>query len=276
MLTGASRVAAAGEREPGTVSNRVKWGNERVMGYYKQVLLLVALVQVPAVFADDRVQQVRTDWAVLQDVQRDFRARRAQLSATEQADYRAYIDRLSRRVADGCEVLRTDGIAPPAEVVCPRELAPAGPVAIDQRGEQTRLEATAELDAELDAGLGDFDQRLLREQERVKAQTPRSASATAGGGAGTGTGDAAGAAGGEASDAGSPSADAARPARPAGTPASGSGRTPPRGSVPADIPNGADDDVVARQIREAAEYETDPQLREKLWDEYRKYKQGTR
>ena len=42
--------------------------------------------------------------------------------------------------------------------------------------------------------------------------------------------------------------------------------------VPADIPDGNDDDVVARQIREAAMRESDPELREKLWEEYRKYK----
>lgn len=42
--------------------------------------------------------------------------------------------------------------------------------------------------------------------------------------------------------------------------------------VPADIPTGNDDDVVARQIREAAMRESDPELREKLWEEYRKYK----
>ena len=41
---------------------------------------------------------------------------------------------------------------------------------------------------------------------------------------------------------------------------------------PANIPSGSDDDVVARQIREAAENEPDPVLREKLWEEYRKYK----
>ncbi|SHF61256.1 hypothetical protein SAMN04487965_2386 [Microbulbifer donghaiensis] len=42
--------------------------------------------------------------------------------------------------------------------------------------------------------------------------------------------------------------------------------------VPADIPSGNDDDVVARQIREAAMRESDAELREKLWEEYRKYK----
>jgi hypothetical protein len=47
------------------------------------------------------------------------------------------------------------------------------------------------------------------------------------------------------------------------------------GSVPSDIPDGRDDDIVARQLREAAMKETDPELRERLWDEYRKYKQST-
>ena len=45
-------------------------------------------------------------------------------------------------------------------------------------------------------------------------------------------------------------------------------------NIPADISDGTDDDIVARQLREAAMQEKDPALREKLWDEYRKYKQG--
>ncbi|MEJ2115626.1 MAG: hypothetical protein P8X88_06170, partial [Gammaproteobacteria bacterium] len=45
-----------------------------------------------------------------------------------------------------------------------------------------------------------------------------------------------------------------------------------KGTAPKNIPSGNDDDVVARQLREAAEKEQDPELREKLWDEYRKYK----
>jgi hypothetical protein len=36
--------------------------------------------------------------------------------------------------------------------------------------------------------------------------------------------------------------------------------------------DGHDDDIVARQLREAAENETDPELREKLWREYEDYK----
>jgi hypothetical protein len=46
-------------------------------------------------------------------------------------------------------------------------------------------------------------------------------------------------------------------------------------SVPADVGDGRDDDVVARQLREAATKEKDPAIREKLWEEYREYKKGT-
>lgn len=43
--------------------------------------------------------------------------------------------------------------------------------------------------------------------------------------------------------------------------------------LPEDIPEDiSNDDIVARQIREAAENETNPELQEKLWAEYRKYK----
>lgn len=60
-------------------------------------------------------------------------------------------------------------------------------------------------------------------------------------------------------------------------PASAAGATAAGGqlagaTVPADIPDARDDDIVARQLREAAQMEKDPKLREKLWDEYRKYK----
>ncbi len=39
--------------------------------------------------------------------------------------------------------------------------------------------------------------------------------------------------------------------------------------------SGDDDDIVARQLREAAEKETDPELKEKLWQEYEEYKRNT-
>jgi hypothetical protein len=38
------------------------------------------------------------------------------------------------------------------------------------------------------------------------------------------------------------------------------------------LPPPKDDDIVARQLREAAEKEPDPELKKKLWEEYWKYK----
>jgi len=37
-----------------------------------------------------------------------------------------------------------------------------------------------------------------------------------------------------------------------------------------------DDDIVARQLREAAEKETDPEIKEKLWKKYEEYKNSTK
>lgn len=41
--------------------------------------------------------------------------------------------------------------------------------------------------------------------------------------------------------------------------------------TPDDIPITVDDDIISRQLREAALAEEDPELRERLWEEYRKY-----
>lgn len=46
------------------------------------------------------------------------------------------------------------------------------------------------------------------------------------------------------------------------------------GGTGASRPPRSDDDIVARQLREAAEKETDPVLREKLWKEYEAYIEG--
>jgi hypothetical protein len=52
-----------------------------------------------------------------------------------------------------------------------------------------------------------------------------------------------------------------------GTTTDGAGNVIP---VPEDVGDGRNDDIVLRQIREAALQEKDPVLREKLWEEYRR------
>ncbi len=46
----------------------------------------------------------------------------------------------------------------------------------------------------------------------------------------------------------------------------------PNGKVPEDIPSADNDSVLEAQIRKAAMNEKDPEVRARLWDEYRKYK----
>jgi len=45
-----------------------------------------------------------------------------------------------------------------------------------------------------------------------------------------------------------------------------------RERTPEDILVMVDDDIIARQLREAALSEEDPALRDRLWEEYRKYR----
>jgi len=42
--------------------------------------------------------------------------------------------------------------------------------------------------------------------------------------------------------------------------------------VPKDVADARDDDIISRQLREAAMQEEDPEIREKLWADYRRYK----
>ncbi|HHJ15992.1 MAG TPA: hypothetical protein ENJ80_04770 [Gammaproteobacteria bacterium] len=248
------------------------------------LFLLLQLVFPAVAGVDELLQRLRADYAALAGAEQDLRRHREQgsMDAFEEADYAAYVAYLRQRLVENCAALQRAGAQPPPDVECPATSGdPARSVAIDQDSEQTRDETTATLEAELNSGLGEFDEKLLREQARVKADRPRSESGSgSGGGAAGGAGGEAGE--GVASDGGSETGGASQSGTRASVPPSGAaggpGSSPPVSSSgrPADIPDGSDDDVVARQLREAAEQETDPELKKKLWEEYRKYKQGIR
>ena len=248
-------------------------------------LLLVLAVQTASV-ASPLLERTRLDHAALVAAEADFHARRDRgaLHGHELTDYAAYVARLHRQVAEDCAALARDGIPVPAGVSCPASPAVLiAPAAVDQAGEQTRTEKTADLDAQLFSGISEFDEMLLREQERIKTATPHAeggggAGGAAGGGTGDGDGDAGEyqGAGGEAAEGdGQLAAGAGDSTDDDGSAGSGSTRPAAKSAPPAGTPDGSDDDVVARQLREAAETETDPVLKKKLWEEYRKYKEGT-
>ena len=133
------------------------------------------------------------------------------------------------------------------------------------------------LDARLEEGYAVFDGMILGERDRAQGS---------GGNGNESAGDGPGGIGGS----GSGSGDVGEPvilATNSGVSSNAGGGYIPEGTasrqgtfgagerttyeVPPDIPQGNDDDVVARQLREAAMTEPDPELREKLWDEYRAY-----
>ena len=97
----------------------------------------------------------------------------------------------------------------------------------------------------------------------------------------------AGSVGEEGGDAGGSSPPFGRPAPPARTPnddrsgqasqpgqsgASSTGSDDKEREIPDDLKDIDNDDIVAQQLKEAAIAETDPELKERLWQEYRKYK----
>ncbi len=129
---------------------------------------------------------------------------------------------------------------------------------------------------QLSTSLESFDGVLLEEARALESKPGRSADAgeegqgragsVAGGASGSG---AESGAEGTAGGGGDPSSEQAA-----------SGRDGPGGSggaaqAPQDVGDGSDDDIIARNLREAAMEESDPELREKLWEEYRDYKRGT-
>ena len=151
------------------------------MNIAKFLLLAVLLPGIDILAAaEPLLEQLRLDHAAWATAERDFRARRESgaLVGAEASDYAVYVARLQRRVAEDCAALSDSGVPAPEEMSCPRfeTAVTTRSAAIDQGAEQSREERIASLDVELASGLADFDELLLREQERVRAAAPRSAS----------------------------------------------------------------------------------------------------
>ncbi len=147
----------------------------------------------------------------------------------------------------------------------------AAGAAINVGSAATAAERSATLEQDLKAKLAEFDELMRKareEAEREQASGGAMAGAMGGSGARREVSSETGAGGRSARSSGLGNTPDT-----SGTNQAGIYRPAP-GPVPADVPDARDDDIVARQLREAATRETDPALREKLWQEYRKYKTG--
>jgi hypothetical protein len=269
------------------------------MATFIRVSVLAWLVLVAApVQADPRAElaQARHDLEVGEQVLARIgdRVRIARADPATADEQRLRLDAYLAHVRDLVAANRERVRVLAAEV----EAAPGAPLAASGGGAaRTEAEEVAALDAKLGESLSTFDELLLDEARKARIRERREGGGN--GGAGSGGGDAGGArgsrgargetgapgtrgAGGEPGPAGAPDSgnDGAQgPVSEQGSPGGRVGGdrpgTPGGGGVtPPDVGNGSDDDIVARQIRRAAEAEPDPELRKKLWDEYRKYKQG--
>ncbi len=147
----------------------------------------------------------------------------------------------------------------------------AGDVGQFPGGDAERAE---QLGKELEESVGDFDEVLMEEQreiETVGRNTEGYDTGSGGGGsrvslgeqsAGAMSGSSSGGGGGGGGGDGSGSND----------PLAGMSEGEIAQRTPDDIEVMMDDDIVAKQLREAALAEDDPELRDRLWEEYRKYK----
>ena len=218
-----------------------------------------------------------------------------------------FADFLQYRISLYCrELLEKEGPGAIDQLPCPDET-----ILITRPGKstsQTSTEAVSQLDASLLEALGDFDEMLLKEEEHInvkKGQTSGGAAGGVGSSAGgtgmTGTANGTGqpshgnigsngspsqgsdtqqttAALGEETKTGSKDS-ASQPGgkgekSTSGQAAGSGGETAGAKTGTQEIPtlDTSDDDIVARQLREAAENETNPELKRKLWEEYRRYK----
>lgn len=236
------------------------------------------------------------------------------LNGQEQQDYEKFISFLAAKISEYCRQLITEeGETAAAGLPCPA----GGQVLFDTHTDPTltSAEQVADLEKVLAESLGQFDENLLKEEERLAARQLRARESgydydDGPDGSENGQGGSVGSSGqdtgsGQTSQTGDmPGQDSeegdttgARATKEVSGSATGTGdRT---GAVPGEASGSIEDhgseqtagtasqsgqqelesgydDIVARQLREAAEKETDPELKKKLWEEYRKYKDGVR
>ena len=252
------------------------------------VLLCVPVTQGFAAHSEnDLLDQLRADYVALTGARAEFEQLEKSARTAEQEDYAAWIRQLGEQFADSCRKFSINSVQSiPDDIPC-TEFTSAydAPVQIDTDNESTDSEKTAAMVGQFNESLGEFDEKLLREQDRVKAARPRTASSGSGGGGASGeSGDGSDGESGQTAAAGGGAQEGRQPDQQGADGEAGSeqpvagarGRSSGgnQSSAPDDIPDGSDDDVIARQLREAAEKETDPELKKKLWEEYRRYKNG--
>ena len=129
------------------------------------------------------------------------------------------------------------------------------------------------LGKELEESVGDFDEVLMEEQREISTVSRNTQGFGSGSGAAGGPGGSVGLGGQQGSGSGAPggSVSILNPTEKRTSTVDGMTDDEKQARLPDDIVENVGDDIVARQLYEAALAEDDPVLRERLWEEYRKY-----
>ena len=261
--------------------------------------------------ADAKLAKARDDLRVSQATERRIAAELEALKKSGDAsdeeirNYEAYLERVQAMVAENRKTVKKMESAyaqhPPGEKA-PNQTAADD---LDQRSdqkipeEQTR-DPVAELDRQLSASLSEFDAMLLKKMETIESESAakmrdlaqeaaEAARRLKEKGVDLGTDESGSSDGASEKDGERPQGEAGE--KEASREEKGSQTQQgddkvattgsPEGEGPGPKQDGGsryskeDDDIVARQLREAAEKETDPELKEKLWKEYEEYRKNT-
>ena len=263
------------------------------------LILLIATSNVLASTPPSRINSLRQSvlaldsaWTrAIDDLQDQKKS--GSLEETQKQDYAKFITYLSGRIDYYCNLLRTEGDEQ-ATVNLPCAESTAIDSAQEQLASQTKTEQIADLDKSLAEALGEFDEQLLKEDQRIAARMPSERESGNGYNGSGGSGNSGQYGSGQQGGSGQTGTTGNNQGQ--GTAQSGSASSQGnQGSIQSSTGAGTGvgrkeqqddtrtgtkeissgyDDIVARQLREAAEKETDPELKEKLWEEYRKYKEG--
>ncbi len=206
-------------------------------------------------------------------------------SDSEIEEFASFVAELRRKMLENCQAYRQLGGNPESlgfDCILPKE-TPASwqKMTQDPKTLQTEREKIGALESAFSESLNNFDRTLQEKQESLRGQPGSPSSGgyasnqgVTGGGRNhsnsAGEGPIPGRSQGESGGAGT----VHRPTEPGAGPGVEKqviGQIPQSKAI-SGVGDGNDDSVVARQLREAAEGESDPILRQKLWDEYRKYK----
>ncbi len=252
--------------------------------------------------ADARLAQARENLRISRETEKRIASELKQLKASGTAsdetvkDYETYLKSVqamtaeNRNIVDQMEAAYAQKHPAQTGSQVPMSNAP-GQMSAPGIPLEPAADEVAALDRQLDASLAKFDDMLLKEMEAIRARSSQ-----------------------KLQDLAEEAAEAARRLRAKGLDVDTSGSNPPgekqqapegqpepgRQMEPATGQPGTetatrdgsrkggegpsdknqrrvdyeDDDIVARQLREAAENETDPELKEKLWKEYEAYKKS--